>query len=326
MINDDKNDRKLNVKKIVSYVGTTLMILSLLFITQRLINDEGFDRSLFEHLSSLWVIGGLFLIAMAEGLGILGAGLNFRAILKNVSSVTVDRRLALSVYTESNVYKYIPGGVMYVAGRNRLAIEIDELTHGKVALSTILEGISMIIGVITIASIFAFNHTAAYIRRMEIMPIAALIVLLVMVAGAIILYFLRHRIGGKLKQMTSSMERISWLTIAKRIGFSILIMFFYSLTFLVVLMLMGQEVSFELGFAIIGLYLLAWLAGFITPGTPSGLGVREVVMMMFLGDLVSVSVLTAAMVMHRALTAVGDIAAYVFAKWLLQLGRRIISK
>ena len=318
----NRRDRKLDAKKIVSYVGTILMILSVLFIARRLINDDGFDRSLFEHLSSLWVIGGLLLIAMAEGLGILCAGLNFRAILKNVSSVTVDRRLALAVYTESNVYKYIPGGVMYAAGRNRLAIEVDELTHGKVVLSTILEGIGMVIGVITIAAIFAFNHTITYIRRMDIMPIVVLAALLAIVTGAIILYCLRHRIGGKLKQMAGSMEKISLLTIAKRLGFSICIMFFYSLTFLFILMLMGQEMSFELGFAVIGLYLLAWLAGFLTPGAPSGLGVREVVMMMFLGDFVSVSVLAAAMVMHRVLTAVGDVAAYVFAKGLYTLRMR----
>ena len=318
MIDVDKNDRKPNIKRIVSYLGTALMILSLLFIVRRLINDEGFDRSLFEHLSSLWVIGGLFLIAMAEGLGILGAGLNFRAILKNVSSVAVDIRLALSVYTESNVYKYIPGGVMYFAGRNRLAIEVDELTHGRVALSTVLEGICMIIGVIAIAAIFAFNHTAAYIRQIDFVP-GVIVSFFVIIALSITFYFLRHRIGGRLRQITRSMERISLLTIAKRIGFSMLIMFFFSLTFLLVLLLIGQELSFELGFAIIGLYLLAWLAGFLTPGTPSGLGIREVVLIMFLGDFISVSVLAAAMVMHRALTAIGDVTAYVFAKWMLKM-------
>ena len=316
--------KKLNIKKIVSYAGTALMILSLLFIAQRLINDEGFDRSLFEQLSSSWVIVGLLLIAMAEGLGILGAGLNFRAILKNISSIKVDLRLALSVYTESNVYKYIPGGIMYAAGRNRLAIEVDELTHGKVALSTILEGIGMIIGVITIAAIFAFNHTVTYIGRIDIMPIISFITLFIIIA-AIILYCLRHRIGGKLSKIIGSIEKISWLTVAKRLGFSIIIMFFFGLTFLLILIIMGQEISLGLGFAIIGLYLLAWLAGFITPGTPSGLGVREVVMVMFLGDFISVSVLTAAIVIHRALTALGDVSAYVFAKGLLKSNRRNIS-
>ena len=311
------------MKKIVSYIGTTLMIISVLFIVQRLTSIEGLYITLFESMSSLWIIAGLLMIAMAEGLGILGAGLNFRAIIKNVSNITVDLRLALSVYTESNVYKYIPGGIMYFAGRNRLAIEVDELTHGKVALSTVLEGIGMIIGVITIAAIFAFNYTTTYIRQIDIMPIIAIISLVIM-AAAIILYCLRRRIGAKLKKMAADMEKISWLTIAKRIGFSILVMFLFGLTFLLILVLMGQEMSFERSLAIIGLYLLAWLAGFMTPGAPSGLGVREVVMMMFLGDSISIGVLTAAMVVHRALTIVGDISAYAFAKGLLKLGRRSI--
>jgi uncharacterized membrane protein YbhN (UPF0104 family) len=131
-------------------------------------------------------------------------------------------------------------------------------------------------------------------------------------------YFLRDKIGGGIKHLTGNMETINLAVIAKRLSFPIVLMFFYSLTFLMTLMLLGQEVTFELGFAIIGLYLLAWLAGFITPGAPSGLGVREMVMMMFLGDFVSVTILTAAMVIHRLLTVAGDIGAYVFAKVLVK--------
>jgi len=88
------------------------------------------------------------------------------------------------------------------------------------------------------------------------------------------------------------------------------------------LMVLGQVVTLELGFAIIGLYLLAWLAGFITPGAPSGLGIREVVMVMFLEDFVSITVLTTAMVMHRVLTILGDFGSYTFAKVLYTRAKR----
>jgi hypothetical protein len=314
----DKKPRKLNAKKLVSYVGTLLMIVSLGFIAQRLVADEALERSLLDLLTSPWVIAGLLGIAALEGSGILLAGLNFRALVRNVSGILVKKPLALAVYTESNVYKYIPGGVMYVAGRNRLAVEVDDLSHGKVALATVLEGVGMVIGVVVVAVVFAFNHSVTYIMQMDILPIIIMIVVAVLLIAAPIVYFLRHKIGGGIKHLTSNMETINLMVIAKRLSFPIVLMFFYSLTFLMTLMLLGQEVTFELGFAIIGLYLLAWLAGFITPGAPSGLGVREVVMMMFLGDFVSVTILTAAMVIHRLLTVAGDIGAYVFAKVLVK--------
>jgi len=313
---EDKKPKKLNAKKLVSYLGTLLMIVSLVFIAQRLIADEGFDRNLFDLLTSPWVIAGLLGIATLEGTGILMAGLNFRALVRNVSGVMVNRPLALAVYTESNVYKYIPGGVMYVAGRNRLAVEVDELSHGKVALATILEGVGMVIGVVVVAVVFAFDYSVTYVRQMDILPILLMILILALLIAAPIVYFLRHRIGGGIKTLTSNMETINFVVIAKRVGFSIVLMFLYSVTFLMTLMILGQELTLGLGFAIIGLYLLAWLAGFLTPGAPSGLGVREVVMIMFLGDFVSVTVLTAAMVMHRVLTVIGDVGAYAFAKVL----------
>ena len=323
---EDKKTKKINAKKLVSYLGTLLMIVSLVFIAQRLIADEGFDRELFDLLTSPWVVAGLLGIAALEGSGILLAGLNFRALVRNVSGVLVRKPLALSVYTESNVYKYIPGGVMYVAGRNRLAVEVDELTHGKVALATILEGVGMVIGVIVVAVVFAFDYSVTYLSQMDILPILFMILILVLLIAAPIVYFLRHKIGGGIKRLTSNMETINFAVIAKRLGFSIMLMFLYSVTFLLTLMILGQELTPSLGFAIIGLYLLAWLAGFLTPGAPSGLGVREVVMIMFLGDFVSVTVLTAAMVMHRVLTVVGDIGSYAFAKVLMKAAKEKISQ
>jgi len=315
--------KKWNAKRIVSYVGTLLMIISLVFVARSLItawqNDEGFDLAM---LTSPWIVAGLLGVAALEGFGILLAGLNFRALLRNVSGIACDRALAVKVYTESNVYKYIPGGVMYVAGRNRLAVEVDELSHGKVALSTVLEGISMVIGVVVVSAIFAFNHSITYIQTLDMLPIILLIIGVLVLIAIPVVYYFRHRIGKGIKQLTNNTEKLSWTVIVKRVGFGIVLMFSYSATFLMTLTLLGQELTFELGFAIIGLYLVSWLAGFLTPGAPSGLGIREAVMMMFLADFVDVSILIAAMVMHRVLTVLGDLFAYVLAFGIMHLKKR----
>jgi len=310
----DKETKKIDAKKLVSFVGTLLMILSIFFVVQRLRATGGGDDGIdFALLTSPWIIAGLLFVATTEGLGILAAGLNFRALLRNVSGIAVDRILAVKVYTESNVYKYIPGGVMYVAGRNRLAVEVKALSHGKVVLSTILEGVAMVVGVIVVAVVFAFEHSVSYIRTLEIPTFVFVLLGLVLLSVIPTIYCLRHRIRSGIKKLTDNTETISWFVIVKRLGFSVLLMFLYSGTFLMTLMLMGQSMTFELGFAIIGLYLLSWLAGFMTPGAPSGLGIREAVMMMFLTGFVDDSILISAMVMHRVLTVMGDVFAYVIA-------------
>ena len=314
---------KKDIKKIVSYVGTALMIVSMVFVAQRLRNTAGGEGGInFEVLTSHWIIAGLLLVAITEGLGIFAAGLNFRALVRNVSGVTLKRILTIKVYTESNVYKYIPGGVMYVAGRNRLAVEVDELAHSKVVLATIIEGICMVIGVVVVATVFAYSHVARLFEYLGIIPIIIFALGLLLLIAIPIIYVLRHRIGGLIKNLTSSMETISWLVVVKRLGFSILLMFLYSVTFLITLVLMGQDIDISLGFAIIGLYLLSWLAGFLTPGAPSGLGIREAVMVMFLTGFVDDTILVAAMVMHRVLTVIGDILAFLTA-WTIS---RISSK
>jgi len=68
--------------------------------------------------------------------------------------------------------------------------------------------------------------------------------------------------------------------------------------------------------------MLSWVAGFLTPGAPSGLGVREVVLLMFMGSTLNEGILISAMVMHRMLTVMGDVAAYGMALTYAQLATR----
>lgn len=65
-------------------------------------------------------------------------------------------------------------------------------------------------------------------------------------------------------------------------------------------------------------YVIAWLAGAITPGAPAGIGIRELVMFALLQPVVAESDLLVAIVLNRAITAGGDTLFYFFA---LALGK-----
>jgi len=295
-------------KQLVSWAGTALMIASLGFLGRRLFDLRGEED--LTALISAGVVVGLVGVAFFEGLGILLAGFNFRALVKNVSGVLVDRPFAVLVYTISNLYKYIPGGVMYVVGRNRLAMETEDLSHPHVALSTVLEGALVAVAAIVIIVVTVWDHAVEHFRGVELPTFVVIIIIVVLVLAASAAFSFRHKIAQELRKLFKHMQVLRPLVIIKRFAFALLLMSLWGGTFLATLMVLGQEVSPEIAITIVGLFLLAWLAGFLTPGAPSGAGVREFIMLMFLGGMVNESLLLAAMVLHRVVAAAGDVAAY----------------
>jgi len=314
-----EQSKKERLKKIVSYAGTALMLVSLGFIGRRLfgyLTAEDFDRS---FLSSSMVIMGLLGVALVEGLGIFLAGINFRSLVRNVSGIPTEPTLAVTVYTGANLYKYIPGGVLYVAGRNRLAVETEGLGHGKVAFATVVEGALIAVAAILVAVLNAFDHTVNYLRYLDALPIIGIIVAIVILSVIPVIYIFRHRISTSWKYLTANMEELTFSVIFKRFGFALLLMALWGGSFAATLALLGQSMTLGLVSTVVGLFILSWVAGFLTPGAPSGLGIREAVMLMFMGGIVDGGLLIVAMIIHRVLTVIGDLIAYGIALAYRQL-------
>ena len=312
----------LGAKRLISYAGTLLMIVSLVFIGRRLMT-YGIDFSL---LRSPPVVFGLILISLIEGMGIIFASLNYRALIKNVSGVVALRPLAMVVYTASNLYKYIPGGVMYVVGRNRLAVETEGLSHAKVAFATVTEGVLAVLGALIIAVIFTMGNFLNFVGRIDVFPRAFSIGLAVTAVIAVLGYLYGDRLSFKMKKFWSTVEILKLRVIAKRLGFGIALMFLYGMTFVATTVLLGQPMTAQLALTLSGLYLLAWLAGFMTPGAPSGLGIREAVMIMFASGLIVESILLSAMVIHRIIIMAGDVAAYGFSMGYAKLDKAVAAE
>jgi uncharacterized membrane protein YbhN (UPF0104 family) len=71
---------------------------------------------------------------------------------------------------------------------------------------------------------------------------------------------------------------------------------------------------------VVGIYSAAWLLGFLVPGAPAGLGVREIALMLGLGPLFGPEPATAAAAALRLVTTLGDGLAFVLG-FVLPAGR-----
>lgn len=63
-------------------------------------------------------------------------------------------------------------------------------------------------------------------------------------------------------------------------------------------------------------FVVAWLAGFVTPGAPAGLGIRETLLLVMLGAIAPEGPLLLTIVVHRTLTVAGDLLHFL-AAWLI---------
>ena len=83
----------------------------------------------------------------------------------------------------------------------------------------------------------------------------------------------------------------------------------------------GFSDSIDLGVAT-AVFALSWLLGFLAPGAPAGLGVREGIMVLMLSPLMPDSEALAFVLLARLVTLAGDAIIYLCS---LALARRLAN-
>ena len=291
-----------------------LVALSFVFIIQRIM-DVDLD---FAVLASPWVIAGLVALTLAYSCVVIITALNYRAWVYNVSGVLIAPATVLDVYCSANMYKYIPSGVFTVLGRNKLAVDNDELLHGKVAIATLLEGVFFVFAAVIVALCFSFDHAVTQLRQIEATPVIIAILAGIIITAAIVVYLKRKRLA-KYLNITEKIGVLRPLVLVKRMGVALFLASTWGGAFLLSLSMMGQTITMYIAFVVIGLFCLSWLVGFFVPVAPAGLGVREAALLMFMGGVVGENYLLLALMAHRMVNVLADVIAYCFAMWYAKI-------
>ena len=198
---------------------------------------------------------------------------------------------ALKTYGVSQINKYIPGNIFHLAGRQALGMSAG-MAARPLAQTALWE--------------------------------LAMLALLGLLYGA-----LATPLGWT--QMSATDATILWASLLtcgyvalRRLGARPLALaMFWQASFLMmsgvvfIVVLLASSGTSALAYsalpAVCGAYVLAWLAGLVTPGAPAGVGVREAVLLLLLGGLFTPADLLVAVVLGRAVTASGDLLFYLYA-------------
>ncbi len=194
----------------------------------------------------------------------------------------------------SQLSKYLPGNVMHLASRQLLGASAG-VSHAVLARSSLLELAGLAAAGLLLSLLALPLVEVGPFRR--ITPAAGATIVLLALAAA------RALAGARA---------------ARVLGCHLLFLLVASLSFTTLLVLLAPGSGDSLSWpAASGAYAAAWLAGFVTPGAPAGLGVREAVLVILLDGHAAEPDLLAAVVLSRAVTALGDTIFFGVA-WPLQ--------
>jgi len=239
------------------------------------------------------------------------SGASWRLALR-VFNESIGYAHALRIVTLSQIGKYVPGNVGQHVGRVVLAQRAGIAT-GHAVVSLALESV-LLLGGAALCSLAAFDllfdaargHALAIERNLSIafgLGIVACVALLLVPWSRRRLVHLAHR----------------WLVLFSLRNFGlyarILLLQACSFTLGAIALWLAVQavspVSLAMPASVLGVYAIAWLVGFLVPGAPAGLGIREALLVVGLSTLFGNDMAVLGTALFRLVTLMGDGLAFL---------------
>jgi len=284
-----------------------------------------FAWSVRSHIADMpevhWTEQGAIAWLVSVLLGAAGVGLNgfvwHRLIADQGCRLSVRKALALCAVAQFG--KYIPGNIGQHIGRVWLAQR--EGISVALTLATMLIEILWVTGVAVGLSVVALalyvdTHAAGLSIRFSTAQLSVIVALLMSTPWVgiwVIKRFLPHLAARLVGGGTIALPRISTALVV-------------SVAYLLCFVLLGGMVKLQ-AVSLFGvhtgsfiqltcLFAAAWLAGYVVPGAPAGLGIRESMMLVLMGPILGAGTVVGLAVTMRVTTSLADLLAYVVGVWL----------
>lgn len=299
------------MKKIAKIIGNLLMIAAIAFLIKKII---GMDADL-SQLGSPSAIGAFCVNLAVQTMLIVMGCIPWQMFTQSLSGRKIPFAAAMPVYTKSNVYKYLPGNVFQYVGRNKLAFDMN-ISHVDVACATVFDVLFCVFWTGVIAVVLLGGRIAGLLAKY------GRNILIVGITGAIFaaaaFIFIRIKFKDKLKEYLSRYSKAFERENRKSLMTGI---FYYlvsnivsaAMYFVCLRLIIGGSASLEELTALTGAFMFAWIIGFVTPGAPGGIGIREGVMIFVSGDNFQDKIILFVLVMRLA-SIMADLASFTIGQ------------
>ena len=275
------------LRRSLELVGALLATASVVFIAASLVGRESALDPLLRG-EGVWLAG--LALAVAYALASLLLALAWGCLLRHLGERAAPFQVA-GIFGVTQLGKYLPGNLGHFLGRQALAMAAG-LRAAPVAKSSLLE----ILCLLAAGAVF----TPLLLRFLDpsVTPGTALGALALL--GALVL-LLAGRLLGRLVAVACA-AHAAFLAVT-------------GVLFLLSLEVLDASPPAEAGASarVVGAYVCAWLAGFVTPGASAGIGIREVALTVLLDGLIAPDDVLAAVILGRAISTVGDLLFFLGA-------------
>lgn len=308
-----------NIKSLVKYIGNILMILGLIFIVKKLLEFE-IDYGVIFTSNNIRV---LIIITLIYGLNVLFMYIPWSRYLMMITRKDVQSSEIAYIYTKSNLLKYLPGNVFQYIGRNELAVR-NNLKHADVGVSTLFEIINQSLAALICVVVFNLNGFLLWFKNSGLDYVIIFLILFVSIIFVTIIC--RNMIKGYLKKYLYLLSKNNIFNSIGSLCFSFIQHIIFASIYLIILIyIVNAEIQLSNIPIIIGAYLLSWLVGFFTIGSPGGIGVREFVICLLLDGIIMEESILLSIVLFRFLSIFGDILAWGYSViWFKIFNEKIV--
>lgn len=235
-------------------------------------------------------------------------------VLSIFSNQKINRNEISNVYITSNLGKYLPGNIMHFVGRNVLGVQYN-ISQSNMLLATILEVAITLITAFMLTIIFSAQYFLTVFKLLimdykKIVVALSVGVLVVLCLGIILIYKHRRKVSDIIGVLGT---RENKSCILQGIGLSLGTQIASGVTYILVVVTIYND-SVSLNISLIGIYLLAWLVGFIMPGVPGGIGIKESILILLLNGLLPKDIILVSVIIHRCLNIIAEVLAFVIMK------------
>lgn len=274
------------IKENIEKIGSILALVGLFFLCRKLY--ENWQLIDFSRIDNHFFF--LYLAGVAVGVfANFFQAFSWQVIVGSLSGSKSCIGLVL-LYAYTQIAKYIPGNIFHFLGR-QIASEKFNIKNTIIAKSTFIEIVFLAINGCLLSIL------AAPIYFHFLSPIYYLFAWLAI--ATIYLIFIKLRFNSHL--FSSSVLQLLYLFLNAFVYFSFFI--FLDETPLTLL-------NF---FFIIGAFVLSWLVGYVTPGAPGGLGVREAVLLLIFSNTIQQNDLLLVVVFGRLSNITSDVVIFLIS-------------
>jgi uncharacterized membrane protein YbhN (UPF0104 family) len=284
-------------RKWISTLGLLLVILSFYYIGTQLWGYRDTLASWTPTAASIVAVG-FAIITYASANYLLAAAWIW--LLRVCGETSIDWNSLCRIYGKSQIAKYIPGNIAHIAGRHTMG-RLVGVSHSRLAIAALYE----IIGLVSAALIITLIGGRGVLDQFT--SISWSIYLLPIILFA---YLSTPWLLQRFRPNTVPVSALLMLPP----------LIYYALFFLVsgiALVVIGIYTdSFTIGsntLIILSAFAIAWSVGFLTPGAPSGVGIREAILILLLSPFTSEANALILALLFRLVTIGGDTVFYLIS-------------